>query len=273
MKIKFTKCHGLGNDFVLINCYEHNVPDLAQKAKQLCDRRFGIGCDQLLVLRPSEIADVRMQIFNADGGEVEMCGNGIRCLAQYVHKHKIVNHDAMTVETLGGIKKPRLEGNLVEVDMGEPILKGPEIPVQLEGMVIGKNIEIKGTNHSITCVSMGNPHCVFFLEDVEKAPVSTLGPILENHSLFPKRTNVGFVQVIDKNTLKVRVWERGAGETLACGTGACGAAVAAVLNGLTHRKVTVQLRGGNLEINWSEKDNRVYMKGPGVEVFEGEIEI
>ncbi len=273
MKLPFTKMHGLGNDFIVINNFKGDLPDLSSKAQKLCDRRFGIGCDQLLVIRPSEVADVRMQIFNADGSEVEMCGNGIRCFAQYVRKHKIVNQDAMTVETLGGIMKPVIKGDLVEVDMGEPILKAPKIPVNLEGMVIAKHVEVNGATHAITCVSMGNPHCVMFVEEVEKAPVTSLGPVLENHSLFPKRINVEFAQVVDKHTVKLRVWERGSGETLACGTGACGTTVAAVLNGLTNRKVNVQLPGGTLEITWSEKDNHVYMTGPGVTVFEGEVEI
>ncbi len=273
MKIKFTKMHGLGNDFVLINNFDGRLSDLSRQAKQICDRRFGIGCDQLLILRSSELADVRMQIFNADGSEVEMCGNGIRCLAQYVRKHKIVNQDDMTVETLGGIKKPVIKGDRVEVDMGEPILQGAEIPVRMEGMVIGKTLEVSGHSYAITCVSMGNPHCVIFVNEVNDFPVKQVGPLFETHELFPKRTNVEFVEVLDKHTLKIRVWERGAGETLACGTGACGATVAAVLNGLVQRKVMVQLPGGALEINWSERDNHVYMTGPGVEVFEGEIEL
>ncbi len=273
MKLKFTKMHGLGNDFIVVDSREKPIPELEKKAKLLCDRRFGIGCDQLLVLRRSEIAEMRMQIFNADGSEVEMCGNGIRCLALYAKKRNLVPGEILSIETLGGIKKVKFLGDQVEVDMGEPVLKGPEIPVNLEGMVIGKKIEVGHDSQSITCVSMGNPHCVLFVEDVDHAPVTKLGPQIEKNSLFPKRTNVEFVQVIDKNTLKVRVWERGSGETLACGTGACGSLVASVLNGLTNRKATVHLPGGKLEIHWSERDNRVYMTGPGVEVYEGEIEI
>jgi len=273
MRIKFTKMHGLGNDFVVVNGFDENLPDLSQQTKEICDRRFGIGCDQLLVLRPSEIADFRMQIFNNDGGEVEMCGNGIRCVALYAHDHKLIHKDTLSVETLGGLKKLKLRGHSVEVDMGEPILIGHEIPVQSEGMVIGKNLEAGGRSYAVTCVSMGNPHCVLFVDNVEKAPVKEVGPLLETHPFFPKRTNVEFAQVVDKNSIRLRVWERGAGETLACGTGACGIAVAAILNGLSHRLVTVQLPGGSLEINWSEKDNRVYMTGPGVEVFEGEIDV
>lgn len=273
MKIPFTKMQGCGNDFIVLNCFQEKIPYLEQKAKFLCDRRFGIGCDQLLVLHRSETADIRMQIYNADGSEVEMCGNGIRCLALYAYKRGIVKSESMTVETLGGIKKPKIIGDLVEVDMGEPILTAKEIPVDLEGMVISKNIDVKGEPHNITCVSMGNPHCVLFVEDVNQAPVKRLGAQLETHALFPKRTNVEFVQVLDKNTIKLRVWERGSGETLACGTGACGAVVASILNGLTNRRVKVHLPGGDLDITWSERDNHVYMTGPGLEVFNGEIEI
>lgn len=264
---------GNGNDFIVINAFDQNFPQLASKTSTLCDRRFGIGCDQLLVLRPSEVADLRMLIYNKDGSEVEMCGNGIRCLALFAKKHNLVKDNELSIETLGGIKKIRILHQLVEVDMGEPVLKAPQIPVNLEGMVIGKNMDLGGQSYSITCVSMGNPHCIQFVENVDEFPVTKIGPLFENYSLFPKRINVEFVQILDKNSIKLRVWERGAGETLACGTGACASLVASVLNGHTNRKVNVKLPGGDLEINWSEKDNHVYMTGPGVEVFEGEIEI
>ncbi|MBF0491671.1 MAG: diaminopimelate epimerase [Deltaproteobacteria bacterium] len=273
MKLHFEKWHGLGNDFIMLNAVGQKLNEIEQKAKSLCERRLGIGCDQLIIVRPSEVADLRMQIYNADGSEVEMCGNGIRCLALFAKKHGLVKNDSMTVETLGGIKKPKIVGNLVEVDMGEPILKASEIPVNLEGMVIGKNVELGGETHPITCVSMGNPHCVLFVQNVEEVPLKKMGSKIETDALFPKKTNVEFVQVIDKNTIKLRVWERGAGATMACGTGACGAVVASILNGFTNRKVQAQLPGGNLDIVWSEKDNRVYMTGPGTEVFNGEIEI
>ncbi|MBL7684587.1 MAG: diaminopimelate epimerase [Deltaproteobacteria bacterium] len=269
----FTKMHGLGNDFIVINDFDNQIPDLSKQARILCDRRFGIGCDQLLIVKPSEVADAKMLIFNADGSEVEMCGNGIRCFAQYVRKHGIVSQDEMVIETLAGLIKPVLKGNLVEVDMGEPVLSGPEIPVNLAGMVISKPLQIEGQTYDITCVSMGNPHCVIFVEDVSAVPLEKIGPRIEHHELFPKRTNVEFVHVLNKRHIQVRVWERGSGITLACGTGACGTAVAAVLNGLTERQITVQLPGGNLEIHWSEKDNHVYMTGPGVEVFTGEIDL
>ncbi len=272
-RIKFTKMHGNGNDFIVINALEQNYPDLSSKAKALCDRRFGIGCDQLLVVKPSETADLRMLIYNNDGSEVEMCGNGIRCFALYAKKHKLISGEELTVETLGGIKKIKILHQLVEVDMGEPILKAPLIPVNLDGMVIGKSMDLNGQHYSITCISMGNPHCVLFVENVDDYAVKKIGPIFENYSLFPKKINVEFAQILDKSSIKLRVWERGAGETLACGTGACATVVAAVLNGHTSRKVNVRLPGGDLEITWSEKDNHVYMLGAGVEVFEGEIDI
>lgn len=272
-RIKFTKMHGNGNDFIVINALGQNLPQLPEKAKALCDRRFGIGCDQLLVLRPSEVADLRMLIYNNDGSEVEMCGNGIRCFALYAKKRQLIPGEELSVETLGGVKKIRILNELVEVDMGEPILKAPQIPVNLEGMVIGKTMDLNGHTYSITCVSMGNPHCVMFVDNVDDYPVKKIGPLFENYSLFPKRINVEFAQILDKNSIKLRVWERGAGETLACGTGACATAVAAVLNGHTNRRVNVRLPGGDLEIHWSEKDNHVYMTGAGMEVFEGEIDL
>lgn len=273
MKLIFEKWHGLGNDFIMVNAVGQKLTEIEQKAKILGDRRFGIGCDQIIVVRSSEVADLRMQIYNADGSEVEMCGNGIRCLALFAKKHGLVKEDAMSVETLGGIKKPKIVGELVEVDMGEPILKASDVPINLEGMVIGKNVELAGETYQITCVSMGNPHCVLFFDNVEEVPLKKIGSKIETDALFPKKTNVEFVQVIDKNTIKLKVWERGAGATLACGTGACGAVVASILNGFTNRKVQAQLPGGNLEITWSERDNRVYMTGPGAFVFSGEIEI
>lgn len=271
-KIPFKKMHGLGNDFVVIDCLEENYPNLGPLAKQLCDRRFGIGCDQLLIIRPSEKADFKMEIFNADGGEVEMCGNGIRCVAKYLVNQGATTKNEMSIETLGGIIRPRLVGDLVEVDMGQPILEGKKIPTTLEGKIINHPLVIHDHEFKVTCVSMGNPHCVIFVSDVKEIPVEELGPLIENNPLFPNRTNVEFVQALSPSHLKMRVWERGAGETLACGTGACGALVAAVLTGKGQREATLQLKGGKLNIRWSEKDNHVYMTGPGEEVFSGEIE-
>ncbi len=273
MKLPFTKMQGLGNDFVVLNGLHHSLPDLAQKARQICDRRLGVGCDQLLVVLPSERADFKMQIFNQDGGEVEMCGNGIRCVAQYLVKNNLTSKAELAIETLAGIIRPKIMGELVEVDMGEPILEAREIPTTLEGKIILRPLVVEEKEFAVTCVSMGNPHCVIFVEDVAQAPVETLGPVLEKHPLFPNRTNVEFVQVLNPGAMKMRVWERGAGETLACGTGACAALVAAVLTGNSGREAILHLKGGDLKIRWSEKNNHVYMTGPGKEVFTGVIEI
>jgi len=273
MKIPFTKMHGLGNDFIVVDAIRQDYPNLPAAARQICDRRFGIGCDQLLVLKPSEQADFKMVIYNQDGGQVEMCGNGIRCVAQYLRHHGHTEKNELSIETLGGTMRPKLMGELVEVDMGEPILDGKQIPTTVDGKIIAMPVEVEDKNYDITCVSMGNPHCVLFVKDVQSAPVHSLGPVLERHPLFPKRTNVEFVQVLGSNALKMRVWERGAGETLACGTGACASLVAAVLNGHTGREATLHLKGGDLQIRWSERNNRVYMTGPGVEVFSGVVEI
>lgn len=272
-KIPFTKMHGLGNDFVVINCLDEKFPKIEDHAKKICDRRFGIGCDQLLLIRPSEGADFKMEIFNHDGSKVEMCGNGIRCVAKYLVDHGATTKNELAIETLAGLIRPKIKGSLIEVDMGEPILDAPSIPVALEGKVINRPIQIENTSYHITCVSMGNPHCVLFVANLEEAPVTNLGPILENHPLFPRRTNVEFVQVSNSRELKMRVWERGAGETLACGTGASATLVAAVLCGHSEREATVELTGGKLKIHWSEKDNHVYMTGPAEEVFSGFFEI
>lgn len=271
--LKFTKMQGNGNDFIVINCLEEDCPNLSALAARYSNRRFGIGFDQMLVIRPSEQADFKMEIINADGTQVEMCGNGIRCVAQYLLHHGATTKKELAIETLGGIIRPRIMGPLVEVDMGEPILEGPKIPTTFEGRVVNHPIKLDSEELSITAVSMGNPHCVLFVDNVEEAPVTTLGPRLENSKLFPKRINVEFVEVLSESALKMRVWERGTGETLACGTGACASLVAAVLNGKTGREVTVHLRGGELQIRWSERDNHVYMTGPGQEIYTGEINL
>ncbi len=273
VKLPFKKMQGLGNDFVVVDCLGENCPDLEAVVKKLCDRRFGIGCDQLLVIRPSEQADFKMEIFNADGGQAEMCGNGIRCVANYLVRQGATTKNEITIETLAGIMRPRLIGNMVEVDMGEPILDGKKIPTTLEGKIINHPLLLDREELKITCVSMGNPHCVIFVNDLKNTGVSHLGPLIENLPLFPNRTNVEFVQVLSPTHLQMRVWERGAGETLACGTGACGALVAAVLTGKGQRNASLELKGGELQIRWSEKNNHVYMTGPGEEVFSGEIEI
>jgi diaminopimelate epimerase len=273
MKLVFTKMHGLGNDFVVINGLAENLPDIAKLAKKICDRRFGVGCDQLLVILPSERADYKMQIFNRDGGEVEMCGNGIRCVAKYLVDQGATTKNELAIETLAGIIRPKMVGNLVEVDMGEPILEGEKIPTTQKGKLINHPLNIDAKVFQITCVSMGNPHCVIFVEDISKVPVAAWGPQFEHHPMFPKRTNTEFIQVESPTLLKMRVWERGTGETWACGTGACASLVAAVLTGNSQREATLQLKGGDLKIRWSEKNNHVYMTGPGEMVFEGVLEI
>lgn len=277
MKLQFTKMHGLGNDFILINAlHQEALPPLAPFCKNYSDLRFGIGFDQALILRPSKSADFKMEIFNADGSQVEMCGNGIRCLAKYIWDRRLSDKRELTIETLAGVIRPVKEGDLIRVDMGEPILDGPLIPVNLEGKIIGYPLKALDREFLITCVSMGNPHAVIFAEDLQSFPVEKYGPVIENHPLFPKRINVEFVRVMGglngtAGEIQVRVWERGAGETLACGTGACAAAVAAYINGLADRKVTIHLSGGDLLIHWSDKDNHVYMTGPAVEVYNGEV--
>ena len=272
MKIPFTKMHGLGNDFIVIDCRKKKIAGLSRLMKKLSHRQFGIGFDQALVLLPSKKADFRMDIYNADGGRVEMCGNGIRCFAKYIWDRKLSKKDVLEIETLAGIIKPKKASSLVQVDMGEPIFEGKDIPISLNGRVIQYPLIVEEKEFKITCVSMGNPHCVIFVDDVDNFPVAKYGPLIENHPLFPKRTNVEFIQVINKKRIKMRVWERGSGETLACGTGACAALVAANLNGLAGRKVVIHLAGGDLKIEWSLKDNHVYMTGPATEVFTGVVE-
>ena len=280
MKIPFTKMHGTGNDFVVIDARKGTAAAgrlatheaCRNAALFLCDRRFGVGADQVLLLRDSDRADFRMEIFNADGSEVEMCGNGIRCFARYIWDRGLSGKDTLEVETLAGIIRPGKDEDLVRVDMGEPILDGPAIPVNIEGRVMDRPISIDGREFLMTCVSMGNPHAVIFVDDVAGFPVTEVGPKIENHSLFTKRTNVEFVQIVSRDEVSMRVWERGSGETLACGTGACATVVASILKGFTNREVTVRLSGGALRIAWGA-DNRVIMSGPAVEVFEGSIEI
>ena len=286
MKLPFTKMHGLGNDFVLIDCRDKAVSDqlsaISDLSKRLCHRRFGIGADQMLLLYPSEIADFKMLIYNADGSEVEMCGNGIRCFAKYIWDRGLSAKDLLSVETAAGIIKPERAGQLVKVDMGEPVLEGRLIPVDLpahppltkggQGGVVDFPLKIADKEFKITAVSMGNPHAVIFVDDVDSVDVKGYGPLIEKHALFPKRTNVEFIQVLGPEKIKMSVWERGAGETMACGTGASAAGVAAFIKGRTGRRVTVALAGGDLLIEWKE-DNHVYMTGPAVEVFEGSVKL
>lgn len=309
MKIEFVKMHGTGNDFILIDCLKYTSMSghpghwWRDVSARLCDRRFGVGADQVLILEASPIADFRMRIFNTDGGEVEMCGNGIRCLAKYVWDSRYSGKKTLDIETLAGIIRPEAAGctpdeagsnthdetgnthdtinnthgtadgicgDLVRVDMGEPILEGKDIPVEASGRIIDYPLLLENRDFAVTCVSMGNPHAVVFVDKVDRHPLQIYGPMIERHPFFPKRTNVEFVEVVNPSELKMRVWERGSGETLACGTGACAAAVASALKGLTGHSVTVHLRGGDLHVEW---DTRVFMTGPAVTVFTGTVDL
>ncbi len=281
MRLPFTKMHGIGNDYVYVNAFETQLPDPARVARLVSPRRTGIGSDGLILICPSSVADCRMEMYNADGSRGEMCGNGIRCVAKYAYDHGIARKPRLTIETDAGLKTVDLhieDGRVasVTVDMGEPILDAPAIPVRAEGQVIDAPLEVDGETHRITCVSMGNPHCVLFVPSTADAPVTTLGPRIETHPFFPNKVNVEFVEVVGAapaSRLRMRVWERGSGETAACGTGACAATVAAVLTGRGRRQVRIELLGGELEIEWREADGRVYMTGPATEVFSGEIDV
>jgi len=272
MKVPFVKMQALGNDFILLDCLGGKFPISSEFVRILCDRRKGVGADQLLVLMPSQRADYRMQIFNADGGEVEMCGNGIRCLARYLLSRGLMGGEEQRIETRAGIIRPRVEGDLVMVDMGRPVLAGEQIPAKLTGRVVDREVTVGGSVQRITCVSMGNPHCVIFVDDLERYPVAQIGPWIEKDKLFPNRVNVEFVKVVSPEMIEMRVWERGTGETMACGTGACAAVVASCLNKKTGREVTVRLRGGELKVTWGD-DDHVFMSGPADEVFEWEFDV
>lgn len=276
MNIPFVKMHGIGNDFVVIDCRDKAVKRTLSAAgemsRKLCDRRFGIGADQILLLHDSSAADFRMGIFNADGSEVEMCGNGIRCFAKYIWDRKLSRKKMLDIETPAGIIRPERAGDMVKVDMGVPILDGRQIPVMIDGVIREFPLKVLDKRFTITCVSMGNPHAVIFVDDVAGFDVLKYGPVIENHKLFPKRINVEFIQVLHRGTIRMRVWERGSGETLACGTGASAAAVASYLTGRTRRRVKVVLQGGDLMIEL-HRNGHVYMTGPAVEVFEGHINL
>ncbi len=277
--MKFTKMQGAGNDYVYVNCFEENVANPVETAIKVSNRNFGIGSDGLILIMPSQVADVRMRMFNSDGSESEMCGNGIRCVAKYAYDHGIVNKKEITAETGAGVLTLQLFTDVtdkvekVRVNMGAPRLTRKEIPMhgEADAKVINEPLNILHTTFHITCASMGNPHCVIFVDDVENFQVDKYGPLIENHDLFPRRTNVEFVQVISRTEVWQRTWERGAGETLACGTGASAVTAACVLNGLTDKKIVNHLSGGDLEMEWAD-DNCIYMTGPAVEVFKGEIE-
>lgn len=278
--MKFTKMHGIGNDYVYVDCTKKELENPGEISRFVSDRHFGIGSDGLILIKSSDTADFRMDMYNSDGSQGEMCGNGIRCVAKYVYDYGLTDKDEISIETLAGIKYLKLtiqDGKVskVRVNMGEPVLAPEQIPVAAgTEPVVREPIEVCGREWKMTCVSMGNPHAVVFIDTpVREFPLSEVGPHFENHERFPRRTNTEFVRVLDRRTLEMRVWERGAGETLACGTGACATVVAAVLNGLCERQTTVRLLGGDLEIEWNEADNCVYMTGTATTVFDGEIAI
>lgn len=277
--MKFTKMQGLGNDYIYVNCFEEKIEDPNSVAKFISDRHFGIGSDGLVLIMASEKADFRMRMFNSDGSEAEMCGNAIRCVGKFVYDNGLTTEKTISVETLAGIKILQMtvidmQVEKVRVDMGEPIINPTLIPVCSSlDQFISQPIAILDRVFNVTCASMGNPHAVSYIDDVTGFELEKYGSVMEIHKLFPRKINSEFVEVIDRSTLKMRVWERGAGETLACGTGACAVLVATVLNELCDRSVTVKLLGGDLQIEWNEQDNHVYMTGPAVKVFDGEIGI
>lgn len=273
--IPFTKMHGIGNDYIYIDTHTHPVKNPSRLAIEMSDRNFGIGADGLILIMPSDEADFRMRMFNADGSEAEMCGNGIRCFAKYVYDHGLTEKKNISVETLAGVKHLDLivknkKVNSVTVNMGEPVILRERIPMTGEpGTVIDEPLQVDGVKFNITAVSMGNPHVIIYVEDVEQFPLEKYGPMIELHELFPNRTNVEFVQIVSGEEVIQRTWERGSGETLACGTGASAVTVAGVMNRKTNRSILVHLRGGDLNTEWNEEDNNVYLTGPAVEVFQG----
>ena len=274
---KFTKMHGLGNDYVYMDAIHQKIDNESELARFVSNRHFGIGSDGLILICKSDIADFKMRMFNQDGSEAEMCGNGIRCVGKFVYDKGLTNKTTVTIETLAGIKtlKFNLKDKKVEtvrVDMGEPILNPEKIPVISSENPV-KNLKLKALDKEFifTCVSMGNPHAVVYVDDVDNLPIEEIGPKFESHERFPRRVNTEFVKVLDRHTAQMRVWERGSAETLACGTGACAVAVSCILNGLTEDEVTVKLLGGDLEIQWDQEKNTVYMTGPATVVFDGEL--
>ena len=279
--MKFTKMHGIGNDYVYVNCFKETVKDPSAVAKFVSDRHFGIGSDGLILIKPSDIADCEMDMYNLDGSQGAMCGNGIRCVAKYAYDYGIVNKTSISVATKSGVKYLDLsirdgKVSMVKVNMGAPILQASLIPVVSESeQVVNAPIEVDGQIYHFTAVSMGNPHAIVYMTDVDHLDIEKIGPSFENHVAFPDRVNTEFVEVLDEHTVKMRVWERGSGETLACGTGACAVAVASILNERVDgdKPVTVKLLGGDLEIYWNRQENLVYMTGPATTVFDGEIDL
>lgn len=273
--MKFTKMHGCGNDYVYINCFEEKIENPSELAVKVSNRHFGVGSDGLILICPSDKADFRMDMYNADGSQSEMCGNGIRCVGKYVYDYGLTDKDEVSVETLAGIKCLKFQigdgkVQMITVDMGEPELIAANVPVISENeKAIDEEIVVDGTSYHMTCVSMGNPHCVVFVDSTTEFPLEEIGPKFESHERFPRRVNAEFVQVLSENEVNMRVWERGTGETLACGTGTCATAVACVLNGKTKDEVKVHLLGGDLIIKWDRQTNHIYMTGPAAVVFDG----
>lgn len=281
-RIRFSKLQGLGNDFVLINAISNRLDaiNLSDLARRLCDRNFGIGADGLLLVLESSKSDIRMRIFNADGSEAQTCGNGLRCFAKFIYENQLIEKELFSVETLAGVAMPALiiknnRVDAVEVDLGIPKLERSQIPMKgpAQDLVLAEALHVNGEEFSITAVSMGNPHAVVFVDDLKRVDLDRLGPLFEGHPVFPEHVNTEFVQILNRNEIVMIVWERGAGKTLACGTGACAAVVAGVLNNKLDRKVLVHLPGGRLNIEWQESDEHVVMTGPAEEVFHGEIDL
>lgn len=277
--MEFVKMEGCGNDYVYVNGFNTKIDNPNELSKIVSDRHFGIGSDGLIVINPSEVADFKMSMYNADGSEGKMCGNGIRCVAKYVYDYKMIDKEVITVETLAGIKTLKLnvvngKVKTVRVNMGSPIINAKDVPVISDKeKVINEPVVIDGKEYGITCVSMGNPHAITFVDDTDSLKIEKIGPGFEKNEIFPDRVNTEFIQIIDRKTIKMRVWERGSGETLACGTGACASVVACVLNNLTDNKVTVKLLGGDLKIKYDTDENTVYMTGPARIAFTGNIDI
>lgn len=294
--MRFTKMHGAGNDYVYVDCTKTSLENAGTVAKFVSDRHFGIGSDGLILIKPSDKADFFMEMYNSDGSRAQMCGNGIRCVAKYVYDYRLTDKKEIAIDTLAGIKYIQLKVDpatdkvvSARVNMGSPVLRASEVPVRLAGKdiegitshriedaVVSQTLNVAGRDYQVTCVSMGNPHCVVFMDDdfdMDNFRIEEIGPLFENHEVFPERTNTEFVKVIDKNNLLMRVWERGAGETLACGTGCCASLVAAVLNGFAEDEAVLHVLGGKLNISWNRKENTVYMEGPAVTVFDGDIDI
>ena len=275
--MKFTKMQGLGNDYVYVNCFQEKIENPAELARFVSDRHFGVGADGLILIKPTPLADCEMEMYNADGSQGAMCGNGIRCVAKYAYDYGLVDKETITVNTKSGIKTLELtveDGKVskVRVNMGAPILEARQIPILCsQEQAVQLPLEVDGKTYQITGVSMGNPHAVVCVEDVKGLKLEELGPKFENHPAFPDRVNTEFIRVLDRSTVEMRVWERGSGETLACGTGACAVAVACIVNGYTNERVTVKLLGGDLDIYWDREANLVYMTGPAVTVFDGEL--